>query len=99
MLKVIVNKTFEFEVNSFQERYDGIDKFQTLTLEKIGVDETFLAQWREFGDRNPAISSIEFFVGEQCIISYSSYNIFKDAYIRSMPDAVTLTGTVTFEQR
>lgn len=99
MLKVIVNKTFEFEVNSFQEHYDGIDKTQTLTLEKIGVDETFLHDWREFGDKTPTISSIEFFVGDQSIIHYSSYNILKNAYIRSMPDAVTLTGTVTFEQR
>ena len=99
MLKVIVNKTFEFEVNSFQENYDGIDKTQTLTLEKIGVDETFLARWKEFGDKNAMISSIEFFIGDESVIHYSNYNIFKNAYIRSMPDAVTLTGTVTFEIR
>lgn len=99
MFKIIVNNTFEYECSAFQERYDGIEKTQYLSVEKHGVDENFLAAWRTFSDENPVITSIVFQYEETPMIEYSHYNVLKEVVISSLPDEVTLSGTITFVQR
>lgn len=99
MFKIIVNNTFECECSAFQERYNSIEKSQYLSVEKHGVDENFLADWRAFNDANPVITSIEFQYDGTTMIEYSHYNVLKEVVISSLPDEVTLGGTITFVQR
>jgi hypothetical protein len=99
MFKIIVNNTFECECSAFQERYNNIEKSQYLSVEKHGVDENFLADWRAFSDANPVITSIEFQYDGTSMIEYSHYNVLQEVNISSLPDEVTLGGTITFVQK
>lgn len=98
MLKIIINNQ-EFQINSFQERYDSISKEQLLTVEKNGVDENFLLEWVSFEEKNPIIESIQIlFEDEQPMISYSDYNTLRTVIVQSIPDTPNLNGIVTFSK-
>ena len=99
MYKFIINGTYESECSSFEERFDGLEKTQNLTINCIDTSSDFAPKWKKVAENS--IESIEFQYDGQSIVTYTKeqYNLIQMVIVRAMPESASLEGTVVFTHR
>lgn len=99
MYKVIVNGTYESDCTSFEERFDGLEKTQNLTVSYVGVSQDFSSDWKKLAENT--IKSIEFQYEGKTIVTYTAeqYNLIQSVIVRAVPESAALEGTVLFTFR